>query len=133
MESPHAYLKLRNSGEFRVVYEKGQRYHSPYFSVFILPRPEGGARIGITVTRKVGNAVIRNRCKRRLREVARNYFRHAQPQNNLPAGFDLVINAKSDMRQADFQQLEEAFARCLKRYFDWRDKRIASRAAEAAT
>jgi ribonuclease P protein component len=132
MESPRAYQKLRNSGEFRVVYEKGQRYHSPYFSIFILPRPEAGTRIGITVTRKVGNAVVRNRCKRRLREAARNFFRQAQWQGSLPAGVDLVINAKSELIRADFQQLEEAFARCMKRYFDWLEKHADGRAAEAA-
>jgi ribonuclease P protein component len=112
--------KLRNNREFRKVYEQGQRFHTPYFSVFILPTEDSRQRIGYTVTRKIGNAVIRNRCKRRLREATRMYFRlSAESTESLrsdPAGFDMVLNAKSDLVGADFGQLKDAFARVMLKY-----------------
>lgn len=99
---------LSNSQQFRKVYDQGQRFHTSYFSAFILKNDIGELRIGITVTRKIGNAVVRNRCKRRLREALRKLL------NDPPdmAG-DLVINAKSDLVKAEFTQIVETLAKTI--------------------
>src|SRR5690349_15718780 len=90
--------KLRSGQQFRAVYNKGVRFHSPYFSAFVLPTETGEMRLGITVTRKAGKAVLRNRCKRRIREAFRKYsFKDFEG-----IGCDLVINAKSELATADF-------------------------------
>jgi len=102
---------LRSSQQFRRVYEQGHRVHTPFFSAFILRNDSGEQRYGITVTRKIGNAVVRNRCKRRLREVIRKY----ELGSSYPGGFDLVINAKVGLSEADFEQLQEAFSRVMDR------------------
>jgi ribonuclease P protein component len=110
--------KLRNSQEFRRVYEHGQRFHTPYFSAFILRTDSGEKRIGITVTRKIGKAVVRNRCKRRLREVMLKYYRTAIASVLSSPGYDLVINAKSELVEADFLRIEESFACVIRKFHE---------------
>jgi ribonuclease P protein component len=121
-----AFVKLCSGAQFRAVYSQGQRFYSPYFSVFILPTSTGEVRLGITVTRKVGKAVIRNRCKRRLREI----FRKQQPGLIWGVGYDLVINAKSELANAPFAQVEEAFEQALRHFQAFLQKR--ARAVSAA-
>ncbi len=103
---------LSNSQQFRKVYDQGQRFHTSYFSAFILKNDVDELRLGITVTRKIGNAVIRNRCKRRLREALRTRI----DLSDL-AG-DLVINAKSDLVRAEFTQIVEALEKTVARFRD---------------
>jgi len=110
---------LRNSQQFRRVYDQGQRYHTPYFSAFFLRNEDAEQRYGITVTRKIGSAVVRNRCKRRLREIIRKYELSDIRLN----GFDLVLNVKTGLEKADFGQLEEAFAQVMDRYRNFLNKR----------
>lgn len=103
---------LRNSRQFRQVYEQGQRVQTSLFSAFILKTTDGEQRIGLTVTRKIGNAVVRNRCKRRLREALRKYF----DESANTASFDLVINARSYLVEAEFQQIVDGVAKTLNRF-----------------
>lgn len=99
---------LSNSQQFRKVYDQGQRFHTSYFSAFTLKNDIGELRIGITVTRKIGNAVVRNRCKRRLREALRKLL-----NDPLDLAGDLVINAKSDLVKAEFTQIVDALAKTI--------------------
>jgi ribonuclease P protein component len=114
MKASFKLQSLRNSQQFRRVYDQGHRFHTPFFSAFILRNDGGGQRYGITVTRKIGGAVVRNRCKRRLREVIRKY----EPQDSRLGGFDMVINVKAEMAEAEFKQLQEAYSRVMDRFRD---------------
>jgi ribonuclease P protein component len=107
--------KLRNNQQFRRVYDEGQRFHTPFFSAFILKTDSGETRCGITVTKKVGGAVVRNRCKRRLKEIIRRYYSNAQEDGFENSGYDLVLNAKSALLTADFIQIEESFSQVMGR------------------
>jgi len=106
---------LSNSQQFRRVYEQGQKFHTPFFSAFFLRNEAGERRYGITVTRKIGCAVVRNRCKRRLREIVRKHELCHSCSASGSNGFDLVLNVKSEMTKADFDRLQESFARLMKR------------------
>jgi ribonuclease P protein component len=117
---------LRNAAEYRRVYGKGQRFHSPYFSAFILPTVTNEARLGITTTRKVGKAVVRNRCKRRMREV----FRHYQTESLQGIGYDLVINAKTELANADFSLVVQAFQQTLQRFQSFLERQERLRCAD---
>lgn len=115
MESPPKLKplgRLRTGQQFRAVYNQGLRFHSPYFSAFILPTDNEELRFGITATRKLGKAVSRNRCKRRIREVLRKYL----SEDFKGISCDLVINAKPELATADFKLVVEAFERTLRRF-----------------
>ncbi len=108
---------LKNNRQFRKVYDLGQRFHTPLFSAFILKNETNECRYGITVTKKIGSAVVRNRCKRRLKEAIRRYYLKAGSEDPKIEGFDLVINAKQNLLKADFKQIEESFLLLLERFY----------------
>jgi ribonuclease P protein component len=89
--------RLKRRSEFRAVQERGRKHHTPHFLVMVLPRGDDGPpRIGVTVTRKVGNAVQRNRVKRLVREVFR------RNRERFPRGCDVVWIAKAGAPDLDY-------------------------------
>ena len=111
LSKPALQIRLRpglRRADFLRVTRHGRRLERDYFLVFRLDRSEGEAvRLGITVTRKVGNAVQRNRIKRLVRE----WFRGRQ-QELSPC--DLVVIAKRDFpRRASLQQVASDLDRGL--------------------
>ena len=86
---------------------KGRRHHTPLFTLQVRPRgpQSGAARFGITVTSKTGNAVKRNRIKRRLREAIRIGARPAAL-----ASTDYVVIGRATVLDAPFSDLVSALA-----------------------
>ena len=82
----------------------------PGFVLQLRPRDDGdrAIRVGYTVTRKIGGAVVRNRMKRRLRALAREIL----PERGL-AGADHVLIGRSGGVERDFRLLREEFVRAL--------------------
>lgn len=81
--------------------------------VFFALKTDGEGRLGVTASRKIGNAVVRSRCRRRLREL----YRLHQWQHPLPI-VDLVVNARHSCPSASWAALETDFDRCLGRLSD---------------
>lgn len=81
--------RLRRAEDFRRAQGSGQRVRTPHFILVVVrgPTPGAPARMGLVVSRKVGNAVARNRVKRRVRELFRTW------ETLVPAGIDLVVIA----------------------------------------
>lgn len=80
--------RLRKRWEFNTVYRMGCKKNTPHFLLLLLDRADSQSRLGVTVSRKIGNAVVRNRVKRVIREYFRcNRFRFHRP-------VDLSIIAK---------------------------------------
>ena len=94
---------------FRRVYEQGRKLQFRYFTAFILAKQANGPRIGVTATRKIGNAVQRNRARRLVREAFRKNKWLA------PGGVDIVINVKRPLVEAHYRDLESEFIAFLKR------------------
>jgi ribonuclease P protein component len=109
---PKSARVLRTS-EFRTIYDTGVRLSGPLFAAFVLARPQGpdtgkGARLGLTVPRAVGDAVQRNRIKRRLREL----FRHRRERLG---DFDIVLNPRRAFLTASIADIEKAFDKLMQR------------------
>jgi ribonuclease P protein component len=82
-----------------MLYKKAKKIHSEKFILFWRENKIGHHRLGITVSRKVGNAVVRNRVKRLFREIFRKNNR------TLPGQADIVINVKSSCAKAKYLEL----------------------------
>jgi ribonuclease P protein component len=86
--------RLSRSADFERVYRRGRAQGNRHLVLYAFPRGEGDApRLGVSVSRKVGGAVERNRVKRLLREAFR--ARAAE----LPPGHDFVVVARPDARE----------------------------------
>ena len=105
--------RLRKRKEFLGVYERGDKIQSTYFVLYMLENGRSYHRLGITVSRKIGRAVVRNRIKRRLREIFRTNKQAIFPH------CDLVVNAKRSAARARNQQIQEDI---LKGILRWKRK-----------
>jgi ribonuclease P protein component len=101
--------RLSRSGEFERVYREGRSHASRYLVVYAFPRPEndGAPRLGVSVGRKLGGAVERNRVKRLLRDA----FWAAAEQ--LDVGHDFVIVARPDAGALAAERGEAGIAEAL--------------------
>ena len=101
--------RVLKRGDYRHIYETGRKFSARYFTAFVRRREGEPPRLGITSTRKVGNAVERNRARRLLREVFR------KNKQLVPPGIDIVINVKSSLVEATYTDLEGDFKAFLER------------------
>jgi len=103
--------RLRKRREFEECYASGVRVSGRHVQVFLLPAAGGSRpRLGISVPRRLGSAVVRNRVRRRLREI----FRRGR---GLFGGVPLsvVVNARPSAAQASFEELCQDFEASVRR------------------
>jgi ribonuclease P protein component len=103
------HYRIVRGADYRSVYSAGLRLHSESFVLFGKENQLGHHRLGITVSRKVGSAVIRNRTKRLFREI----FRKSVAA--IPDNLDLVVNARRECAEAVYRNLREEFLSAIGR------------------
>ncbi len=94
-------VRLRKRAEFLTLSKQGKTVYSQYFLAIVCDRSNQHNRIGITVSKKVGNAVARNRIKRLIRE----YFRHKK--HSIPGARDINIIARKGLTTLSNRQIIE--------------------------
>jgi ribonuclease P protein component len=101
--------RLKKRYEFRQAQLSGRRIHTPHFLIVVQPNALHNTRLGITVTKKVGTAVQRNRIKRVVREVFR------RNRQLFPPSQDLVFIAKRGASDIDYGSLLGELQRAAKK------------------
>jgi len=105
---PHP-VRIVRSSDYQALYKTGYKIHSSHFVLFSRGNDLGHCRLGITASRKVGGAVVRNRVKRLFREIFRRSF------NQIAGRFDIVINAKAGCGNVRYEDLRTEFLTAVKK------------------
>ncbi|MBO4902416.1 MAG: ribonuclease P protein component [Lachnospiraceae bacterium] len=93
---------LKNNQDFKTVYKKGRSHANALFVVYLLENNTDRNRLGISVSKKVGNSVVRHRLKRLVKE---SYRLH---ENMFNSGLNIVVIARVGANKADFHTVEKA-------------------------
>jgi ribonuclease P protein component len=101
--------RLTSTTDFKRVRRTGKSYAHPLAIVFVSPNALPNSRFGVTAGRELGNAVHRNRAKRLLREVLRNYLALTL------SGWDIVLVARPALIEADSTDIHQAIDSLLRR------------------
>lgn len=96
------YHSLRKTKEFQRVYRTGKSKANKYLVLYCMENQLGYNRFGISVSKKVGNSVVRHRVTRLLRE---SYRLH---QSELKQGFDIAVIARNAVKDEGFHKVESA-------------------------
>ena len=94
---------LKKNSDFRRLYAKGKSSVNRYLAVYCRRNGRGVNRHGYTVSAKLGGAVVRNRVRRRLREIAR------LSAPTLKSGWDIVVVARARCVGAPYGELDRAY------------------------
>ena len=107
---------LKKNSDFRRLYAKGQSAVTPYLVLYCRRNRLGSNRTGYTVSTKLGGAVVRNRVRRRLREIVR------LNAPSLRQGWDLVLVARSRSVDAPYAKMNDAFVQACGKLGLWEEK-----------
>ena len=103
---PHERIKKKK--DFLFIYKQGKRYRGKHFILIYLPNNLNFSRMAVVAGKKKGNALKRNKIKRRLRALFR------QNKALLEAPLDMIILAEKEVHSAPWQELQKDYAEALK-------------------
>ena len=104
-----ASVSIKNNYEFRRLYAKGRSAVSPTLVGYMRRTKRQTNRVGLTVTVKLGKAVVRNRVRRRLREIYR------LNETKLLRGIDMIVVARGRSTTAAYKELERDYLCCCQK------------------
>jgi ribonuclease P protein component len=104
---------IRTQADFSAIRRNGRRVECHAFRFFGLKKESDGCiegvRLGVVASRRVGNAVVRNRLKRRIREIFR------LNQEKIMRGVDIVVVLRASASQLEYGELEKRFLHAVER------------------
>ena len=95
-------VSIMKNKDFQIVYKKGKSYANKYLVMYVLNNDTEENRLGISVSKKVGNSVVRHRITRLIRESYR--LQESKFQN----GYDIVVVARTNAKDKTYQEIESA-------------------------
>jgi len=99
---------LKKNYEFQYVYKTGKSYANKYLIMYVVENKTNRNRIGISVSKKVGNSVVRHRITRLIRE---SYRLH---ENIFNSGLDIVVIARNSASSVSYEEMESALLHLAK-------------------
>lgn len=102
------FISLKNSLEFGNVYKRGKSYANKYLVMYIVDNNLEISRLGISVSKKVGNSVVRHRITRLIREAYRLH------QKEMVGGKDIIVVARVNSKDHSYWDIESAFLHLAK-------------------
>ena len=102
-----ARVTVKQNGDFRRIYRRGRSAVSGGVVVYCMKNRQGMSRLGVTVSTKLGHAVVRNRVRRRLRELYRLH------RAEMLSGYDVIVVARVRAVEMPYAKLERQYLRCL--------------------
>lgn len=96
-------VSIKENRVFRRLYAKGKSAVTPHLALYVRRNGQKGNRLGITVSTKVGGAVVRNKVRRRIREIYRLH------ESELRSGWDVVVVARVRAAHSSYAALERSF------------------------
>ena len=107
---------LKKNYEFRRLYDKGRSAATAYLVVYCRKNGSTQNRVGFTVSTKLGGAVVRNRVRRRLREVFR------LNDSRVKQGYDFILVARTRAVTSSFEELMRTYRKLLKELALWEEE-----------
>lgn len=104
------YLTLNENTDFNRVYYRGKSSAKPALVVYALKNRVGICRVGITTSKKTGNAVERNRSRRIIRAACQSVFRNYEISGN----YDFVFVSRNKTKYLKSTQVEKGMVECMK-------------------
>lgn len=102
--------RVKKNSEFQEIFSKGQSFANRQFVVYFLKKEEQPSfRIGLSVSKKIGNAVMRNQIKRYIRQS------FLELKDEVKEGFDYVIIARKPAAEMNFHEVKMSLVHVLKR------------------
>jgi len=103
---------LKQNTDFRRLYKRGTSYANPVLVVYTMRNRTGLCRIGITSSKKIGNAVQRNRSRRLIRAAFQEVYKQYEKQLE---GHDIIFVARTKTRYRKSTELTKVMVECLKK------------------
>lgn len=97
------FPSIKKNRDFQNVYKNGKSYANKLLVMYVYSTESQESRIGISVSKKVGNSVVRHHIARLMREIFRLH------RDDIDSGLDIVVVARQAAREADFKKLESAY------------------------
>ena len=101
---------LKKNKDFQTVYQKGTSFANRYLVMYVLPNQYNKNRLGISVSKKVGNSVVRHRITRLIREIYR------LNELSFKNGLDIAVIARQPSKGKTFAELEKSFMYLAKKH-----------------
>ena len=111
----HFTHSLKKNSQFRQVYRKGKSAASSVLVLYTFRNGGAGNQLGVSVSKKVGNSVVRSRVTRLIKE---SYRLH---ESFFAAGYNLVFVARAGAKEARFQEMEQALLHLMKKQGLYKD------------
>lgn len=109
-------FRISESRDYNNIYKNGKKVPGRYIIVYILDNELGFNRYGVVTSKKVGNAVIRNKIKRQIRSIIKNNL------NNIKASHDIVIVARHKISGVEYDLLNKDFMVVMRKSDLWCEK-----------